>query len=373
MATGLAVPQMHVTCAGLTQAVSIQQASDVHAFLKGTGTLPNHPEGFTPDTVRKATNAAGKPLFPDIQRGPGSDADLPTAEDVVATVRKILSSTSTAVPPTLAPTWRTESGEEVLGVSFQTHDPSRPAFEVFTSREELATRKEALPGWDEFTEWVGDAWASIKNAAARVNELVIDFAEASIVVTYELGGLIVYAANWVWNGIQGAVAAVEAFFSAIGAAIPQIIDWLKWLFSFDDALRCVKALSWTTTPVAGPAPASRLITSTLDLFQGMADDFFVTKEQEVRDSFESMKSAVAGRTVSALQGPLGGVPAGPSLLPRWSAPRTPWTPRTRTGSWRRWSRHQPRRDQPVWRTTPSSTTWSTGSSRSSRMRRARTT
>ena len=103
---------------------------------------------------------------------------------------------------------------------------------------------------------------------------------------------------------------MEAFFSALGAEIPQIIDWLKWLFSFDDALRCVKALKWTTTEVAGPAPVSQLITSTLDLFKGMADDFFVSKEQEVRDSFESMKSSVAGRTVSALQGPLGSVPSG---------------------------------------------------------------
>ena len=124
-----------------------------------------------------------------IKRGADSDAELPTAEDVVATVRNILSSTSTALPPTLAPTWRTR--ERRAGARRQLPDPRPEQADVrgfHVPRADGGTEGDAA-SWDEITQWVGDAWASIKNGAAAVNEFFIDFVEASIVVTYELGGL----------------------------------------------------------------------------------------------------------------------------------------------------------------------------------------
>ena len=313
VATGLAVPQLHVTAAGLSQAVSVQMASDVHAFLKGAGTLPNHSEGFTPDTVRTAKNSDNTPLFPNVQRPPGSDADLPTADDVVMTVRQILSSTTTSVPPTLAPSWRLETGEEVLGVSFQTHDPNRPAFQVFTSAEEMAAHKLALPDWDEVTAWLGDAWAAVRNAAATVNEYFIDFVEGTIVVGIQLAELTVYAVNWVINGIQSAVAAVEAVFSAIGATIDDVINWLKWLFDFKMALKTAKALEGAL------AEAPKLLTSALSAFGEIAHDFFINQEDKVQEWFESIKASVAGTSYASLQGPTGSVPSQSQPSPQTSS------------------------------------------------------
>ena len=58
-------------------------AADVHKFLAGDGTLPNHGDGFTAETVTTATQPDGTPLFPDIRKADEAGTWPPTAAEVV--------------------------------------------------------------------------------------------------------------------------------------------------------------------------------------------------------------------------------------------------------------------------------------------------
>ena len=54
---------------GLAQSVTVQMAADVHKFLAGDGTLPNHHDGFTPATVTSATKPDEHPAVPQPPQG----------------------------------------------------------------------------------------------------------------------------------------------------------------------------------------------------------------------------------------------------------------------------------------------------------------
>ena len=326
MATGLYVPQMHITAPGMSQSVSLQQAADVHAFLGGTGTLPNHPDGFTADAVNNAKNPddPDKPLFPNLKRDPQADGDWPpSAADVVTWCQALFAAEAGSVlpPAMLAGLF---DGEEVRGFTLQTHDSDRPGFQVFTNQEGLEARRQALQaqGVTELEDWLGDIWQGIRQGLTHVNEVFIDLVDAAVEVVVTLADGTKQFFQTAFDSIVSAAHAVEAVFVAIGAKIQEAIDWLKWVFDFKDVWGCKKALD------GGIAYFGPALTQTLTLMKDFADGWFVQQEEQVRAAFESMKAGVGNRAIGSFASPSlpdqKDAPASALVQDRVSDPHVSW-------------------------------------------------
>lgn len=245
VAAGLSVPSLTGTVPGLAQAVSVQMASDVHKFLAGNGTLPNHRDGFTDATVTNAKKPDGTPLFDKINRGDAADDWPPSAQDVV-TWCKAAFSIEAGQPLPAEIRGGLGEGERVHGFTLQTHDPSRPGFQVFTSPDQLAARREAILAkggfFDDFGDWVGDVWLGIRQGVTEISEVFANTVDRIIEMTIELADGILATIKVAWDSIVSAAHAVEAVFVAIGAAVHDALQWLQWLFDFKDVWRTKTAL-----------------------------------------------------------------------------------------------------------------------------------
>lgn len=306
VATGLAMPQLYATVPGMSQSATVQVAADVHKFLAGNATLPNHPEGFTADVVQNAVKPDGTPLFPGLNRGDAAATWPPSAADVVAWCQGAFAAEAGAPLPA-ALTARLGPGEQVHGFVLQTGDASQPGLRVFTSAEEIAARDAALAGsggfLNDLEDWVGDVWQGIRQGVIAVVSAEIRTTARMIVLGIKLGEGVVEYLHATWDDAVSAAHAVEAVFVAIGAKIQEAIAWLAWAFDFKDALLTAKALR---TAMSG---APYVVTPTIEAFSEIAHDFFLQKEAEVDALFDTLQQTLGQRSFNALRSPAGSVPS----------------------------------------------------------------
>jgi len=307
VAKGLSVPMLYATAPGLSQSVTVQMAADVHKFLAGDGSLPNHQGGFTAETVTTATKPDGTPLFPKVREDGVAGDWPPSAEDVVTWCQAAFAvDAGTPLPPAMRA--GLGEGEQVHGFTLQTHDPDRAGFEVFTNAEQLTARRAAIEAkggiFDEAEDWWGDVWQGIREGVNAVGEVFINVADSVIELVITLADGVIAVLRAAWDDILTAAHAVEAAFVAIGAAIDDALTWLKWAFDFGDVVKYAKQLD------ANVRQLPSLVRPLLDDFEPKLHGFFVAQEAAVHELFTDLKQQVLpNRTTGSLQTPMAGVPA----------------------------------------------------------------
>ena len=263
VANGLTVPALYATVTGMAQSVTVQMAADVHKFLAGDGSLPNHVDGFTPDTVTSATNSDGTPLFPKIRKDHEAGTWPPSADEVVTWCSAAFA-VDTGVPLPSTMLAGLADGERVVGFTLQTHDPERPGFEVFTSADQVAGRREAITAlggiFDEADDWWGDVWQGIREGVNAVAEVFVDVANRAIEIAITLADGVMSVLRAAWDDIVSAAHAVEAAFVAIGAAIDDALQWLKWAFDLADVFATAKAMQSAFSEIGKQLPPSSTTT-----------------------------------------------------------------------------------------------------------------
>ena len=245
VASGLSVGPIEASCNGLAQNVSINPAADVHRFLGGAGTLPNHSAGFNAEVIEGAKTSNGEPLFPKIRPKDSNASWPPSAEEVAAWCRGVFA-VDAGHDLQLALTTSSHRPTFVAGFSLQTFDPTRPGFSVYATVEDLASRRASIAGqvvsWDGGSDWLGDLWHGIRNGVLAVVEVVVNVVESAIELVVQLADAIFVTVSAAWDDIVSAAHAVEAAFVAIGAAIMDAVHWLQQLFGLDDAWHAKEAL-----------------------------------------------------------------------------------------------------------------------------------
>jgi hypothetical protein len=362
VARGLNVPQLSVTVPGMGQSLTVQMASDVHRFLAGTDTLPNHPDGFTPQVVLDAKVPGGDdPLFPDVARGrTGKEArDVswpPTAHDLVAWCQGAFAADA-GTPLPLAMVEGLADGEQVCGFTIQTRDPGRPGFEVFGTADQVRAHREALHEQgvqgvvDELSTWFGDVWQAIGDGVADVVQATINLVDATVELVIRLADEVEALFVCAFDDVVSAAHAVEAAFVAVGAEIERVIDWLKWVFDFKDALQVAKQVY----ELVDRAPD--LVKGVVTSLGTVVDDFFIDKEEQVRTWFDTLKDTLGDRSIGSFQGVTANVPVDAQPNPQTTSatdqlqgPHTNWfTDKVfgSTGSGQATVAREPHEDDPI--------------------------
>lgn len=298
-ATALSAQAFTVALAGSRAGVEVQQGSDVHSFVGGTGVLPNHRAGLTADVVRDARTSAGDPLFPHVAPL-GSTADWPpTAEQVVDMCADIMA-IGTAASAARAAAVRGARREEVTAFALQTHDPSLPAYRVALRGEGLAPLAGATAPADVFDDaidWLGDVFEGIRSGLTTVAQVGVDLLLDVLTIDIVNPDGSLTTLGILLDDLDNLADGVEAVFSAVGAAIEEAVDWLAWAFDFSDVVDTAKALGSCIERIP------QLVNPVFEEYRHIIDGWFVSKEQLVREMFETVKATVGDVNAANLQVP----------------------------------------------------------------------
>ena len=213
--------------------------------------------------MTKAKKPDGKPLFPNVRKDHEAGTWPPSADEVVTWCSAAFA--VDAGGPCRRPCWPDwKRGSGSVGFTLQTHDPERPGFEVFTSADQVAGRREAITAlggfFDEADDWWGDVWQGIREGVNAVAEVFVDVANRAIEIAITLADGVMSVLRAAWDDIVSAAHAVEAAFVAIGAAIDDALQWLKWAFDLADVFATAKAMQSGFSRSASSFPPSSTTT-----------------------------------------------------------------------------------------------------------------
>ncbi|HEY5033279.1 MAG TPA: hypothetical protein VIJ54_12430, partial [Actinomycetes bacterium] len=234
IAASLGGTTLSLSAQGMPGSTTINPAVDVHNYLAGSGTLPNHPAVITAEALQDAKDSAGDWVFPAwhvLDHGLGA---VPTADQVLGWCAELFE------PPSGASRMVSGAdGEPVLAryLSLQTSDSSRPAFETFGPDDDVDL------GWDGVVEMAGDFWEAIRSGAIAVKKTVIDLAAGLARITVAGYDNVEYAFTVVWDKVIEAAHVVEAIFNSLLAKISAVIDWLKWTMDIKDVFETKDAMT----------------------------------------------------------------------------------------------------------------------------------
>jgi hypothetical protein len=271
--------------------------TDLHRFFGQAGTLPNQPTGLTPDLLVDAQNGGTK-VFPQVTGTLAAEQVMTLCSQVFTPPTGVLATSGQDLPAT-----------HVL--TFQTWDPSRPTFEVLTSEEqvsELAAARAAHVGyadsWQGAAAWTGDVWQAVAAGLATISDISLDIVHsvATVTLTYvrETVSLVFDA---VYETAQAAARVVEAILRAAGAAIADVLSWLRWALDLTDAFATKDAL------LSGAKQWSAYMSYGINyLFGQMGPNFFATTLSGAADDVAAAATAVDGTTFAPDPAGLGPAP-----------------------------------------------------------------
>lgn len=206
----------------------------------------------TPDKLKNASTKDGTKLIPEN----ASDSDIAaiaTAIDFLGDTKKTLNITKAHKLLGMSPEKYFESNE----------NHGKLVIKVNNGRIESHTGNNALmiinemgyesvqvtkTSWSDIKYFAGEILETIKNGINKVFNIVIDFFNNAWNFILEVGGKIY---NFVITCIEQVVDIVESVFALIKVAVEKIIEYVKFLFDWDDIVRVKdivkKSISLTNT------------------------------------------------------------------------------------------------------------------------------
>ncbi|WP_406056303.1 hypothetical protein OG462_09290 [Streptomyces sp. NBC_01077] len=230
-------------------AVQAAPAGPVQAYLAGstagiphggtsaTGTLDYKTDGnttFTPDALSGAQLPHnGGPVFPGVQ----GDSPVMTADQAHTAVQNLMAK-------------GTGTGQNLAGFIINRDVVTgRPSYQEFADHDaflgELAHHNNVIGEglWGDIEGVWDSVWQGIKSAAMAVYHVGADLINGIVQIAVKIGDAIVNIGSIVIKGIEDAVNAVMAVFSAIAAYIKDVIDFLKALFDAPAIFASAQAIS----------------------------------------------------------------------------------------------------------------------------------
>ena len=293
IASDVGSPALTFSAAGLTSPPPLNPAADVHAYLTGAGALNGGTSQqlptFSATTLQQAT-VNGAPLAPKTQDKDTGTQLANTAFSGVQQMFQIQTAGNTVAGMAHVP--------KVVGFALDFTDPKNPTYTPFLTQEEydahrsgtfLAPSVAAGLGswWDDVKDFFEDVWEGIKNGVIAVTKFLVHIADAVVDLTVQIFNEVHDLVGMVVSGIESVISAVQGIFAWIGAEIQKLIDWLKWLFDWNDiadtAHALEQALSQAFPYVAGVIE---------DQGKQLVDGFFGKLETQVSNAFNTMIAQV---------------------------------------------------------------------------------
>ncbi|MEU6235958.1 hypothetical protein [Kitasatospora sp. NPDC047058] len=283
---GLAAPKLSLNAEGLAAPETVQPGSGVLTYLSGQGTLnPTNPGGPLPqfdaggDTLT-AASVDGTQLAPGAT---GSTAAVAAAA-IQNTAKTGLGSTSS----------------DSVGYRVQLSG-QEPRFTVLRTQEELAHALGEADGepesfWSDIERWAGDVWEGIKNGLIKIADTIVDVVNKIATFTVQIGEEIAKGVSLAVAGLEQAAHFISGVFAWVEAEVEKVVDWLKALFDFGAIWRSKMAIEYAM----GQIP--KLVTTFTDHYQGVADGWFASQEETVKQVFSAAASAADGRQFGDLPG-----------------------------------------------------------------------
>jgi hypothetical protein len=284
---GMVTPSLVLNTAGLAKPITIQPSEPVHNYLSGRGTLnPTNPGGQLPvfdaagGTLATAT-LHGKPL------APGAQSNSTLAGTAASAIRNT-ALVGLGTPPL-----------GIAGYAGSFGGTSGVEFTVFRTPAELQAHLALVRGGtagelegflDEISDFFGDVWEGIKNGIIAMSDFVVDIATKIANFTLQIGQEIAQGINLALKGLEQAAHFIAGVFSAVAAAIDNVIDWLKALFDFAAIWRTKMALEQAL--LAAPA----YIKALAQLGEKAADGWFSKQKDQVDAAFAAIEKSYAGQT-----------------------------------------------------------------------------
>lgn len=208
-----------------------------HGGTSATGTLDYKTDGnttFTPDAISGAQRPKnGGPVFPGVQ----GDNPVMTADQAHTAVQNLIAK-------------GTGTGQQLAGFIINRDVVTgRPSYQEFYDRDaylgELAHHNNVIGEglWGDIEGIWDSVWQGIKSAAMAVYHIGANLVDGIVQIAVKIGDAIVNIGSIIIKGIEDAVNAVMAVFSAIEAAIKDVIDFLKALFDATAIFNSAQAIS----------------------------------------------------------------------------------------------------------------------------------
>ncbi|WP_328860318.1 Ig domain-containing protein [Streptomyces sp. NBC_00306] len=326
-ARGLTPAVIVLNAEGVANGTSIDFSAPVSDYLAGKGTLPSQRGLLNADELRNAqvTNARGEqqPLVADWNKI--KDKYQLEPQTVVEHCKAVygMATGDQKLPRMSVAGFR--APQEVKGYVIQFWDPSRPAFQIFRTQEQIDdyhAYRDSHPSyggwWDDVTSWVSDVWEGIKTGATQIAEIFVD---AVVKLAIWVGDAIVSLGEFIVETVEQAARAVEAVFQAIADAVQRAIDWLKSLFALKDIWDTAQALEKAFKSL-GP-----IAVSTIDHLRPQARGWFADKEARFDALLDSLLAEYKGARMDDFQNkvPPATAPTGTPLeKDKLSTPQATW-------------------------------------------------
>jgi hypothetical protein len=185
------------------------------SIFTGSGTIPP----MSQQTLQQAT-AAGQEVFP--------TANSAQAQAVASASQAIFAVLNGTVP------------ENVTGYSLDlATDPQAPVFQQLTSADDLAgalADTGALAGglWDDIGQFFGDVLHGIEQGAITVAKWTIDVVNKTITLAVQISDQVsAVLSDLAFDTEAAAISLVHSMFNWLGAAVADVLNWLKDLLPWD--------------------------------------------------------------------------------------------------------------------------------------------
>jgi hypothetical protein len=211
LAEGLAAPALNVTGAGLPSPVTIWPSEPINRYLTGADTL-NYLPVFGADALASATTGAGAPLYPLAKQ----DKDIAAAAATVLTG---------AAKAGASPTTFT------ISAAGTGHGGGRRPVRLGTPPVHANAPVTAYGITLSFGDLAHDAIYAIKTGAAKVKAIVVSW-DATVnkwvsQVTADFEAWASQEVKVVIGGLEDAASVFHSVINHLGAALDDVIDWLK--------------------------------------------------------------------------------------------------------------------------------------------------
>jgi hypothetical protein len=169
----------------------------------------------------------------------------------------------------------------------------KPVYRVLSAEDVAAheARRARMPRAQDFLSWLsslGDLAEAIWNEVVQVTNIVVTAVGDALQATLDIiiDG-ITYAFNATITFIEDAFNLVVSIFESIGAAFDKFVEWLGFIFAWDDMVRTGDVVAYTLNE------GLSFISGAASGLQGLADGWLAGAKQNIDSSFGSMISLLS--------------------------------------------------------------------------------